>query len=168
MVADEGRFGRLGQVMRAWSAPGVRPSSPQQLTREYVYAYAAVAPSLGALSALILPASNTDMMTLFLDQVSQEFLNYFIVMQVDGASYHRSQDLDIPENIRLIIQPPRSPELNSAEHIWEEIREKHFYNRAFDSLDAVEDVLAHALKSLMEMPDKVRKMTFFPHLRLTL
>jgi hypothetical protein len=35
-------------------------------------------------------------------------------------------------------------------------------------LDAVEDVLADALKSLMEMPDKVRKMTFFPHLRLTL
>jgi transposase len=160
-------FGRLGQVMRAWSAPGLRPSAPQQLTREYVYAYAAVAPSLGALSALILPASNK-MMTLFLEHVSQDFLAYFIVMQVDGASYHQSQDLVIPENIRLIIQPPRSPELNSTEHIWEDIREKHFYNRSFDSLDAVEDVLSDALKSLMQMPDKVRKMTFFPHIRLTL
>jgi transposase len=168
MTADEGRFGRLGQVMRAWSPPGLRPRAPQQLTREYLYAYVAVAPSLGALSALILPASNTDMMTLFLNQVSQEFSDYFIVMQVDGASYHQSQALGTPENIRLMIQPPRSPELNPTEHIWEDIREKHFYNRAFDSLDAVEDVLADALKSLMNLPEKVRKMTFFPHLRLTL
>lgn len=167
MTADEGRFGRLGQVMRAWCAPGLRPIVPQQLTREYLYAYVAVAPSLGMLSALILPFSNTDMMTRFLSQVSQEFAAYFVVMQVDGASYHQSQDLVIPENIRLILQPPRSPELNPTEHIWEEIREKHFYNRAFDSLDAVEDSLASALQSLMNVPEKVMKMTFFPYLRIT-
>ena len=68
------------------------------------------------------------MMNLFLAQVNREFADYFIIMQVDGATYHHSAGLVVPENIRLIEQPPRSPELNPTEHIWEEVTEKHFYN----------------------------------------
>jgi hypothetical protein len=33
-------------------------------------------------------------------------------------------DLQIPKNMRIIFLPPYSPELNPAEHLWEEIREK--------------------------------------------
>ena len=84
MVQDEGRFGRLGQVMRAWCGPGVRPEGGQQLVREYLYSFVAVAPALGRMTALILPFSNTEMMNLFLAQVSADFANYFVVMQVDG------------------------------------------------------------------------------------
>ncbi|UJB72535.1 hypothetical protein HRE53_28430 (plasmid) [Acaryochloris sp. 'Moss Beach'] len=73
MAADEGRFGRLGQVRRAWCAPGIRPESGQQLVREYLYGYVAVAPALGKMSALVLPFSNTQMMNLFLAQVADEF-----------------------------------------------------------------------------------------------
>jgi hypothetical protein len=167
MAADEGRFGRLGQVKPAWCAPKIRPQAPQQCIREYVYAFAAVAPSLGKMTALVLPYSNTDMMNLFLAQVAQDFANYFIVMQVDGASYHHSKDLHIPENMRLIELPPRSPELNPTEHIWEELHEKHFDNHCFESLDAVSDTLCQSLKQLMASPEKIRSMTNFPHLRIT-
>jgi hypothetical protein len=51
MVADEGRFGRLGQVMRAWCGPGIRPQGGQQLVREYLYSFVAVAPALGMMTA---------------------------------------------------------------------------------------------------------------------
>lgn len=44
--------------------------------------------------------------------------------------------------------PPNSPELNLVEHIWDELREKHFHNRAFDSLDALEDQLVAGLSTL--------------------
>lgn len=168
MAQDEGRFGRLGQVMRAWCGPGVRPKGGQQLVREYLYSFVAVAPALGRMTALVLPFSNTEMMTLFLAQVSHDFSDYFVVMQVDGAAYHTAQKLEVPENIRLIIQPPRSPELNAVEHIWEEIREKHFYNRVFESLDAVSDTLCQGLKELSALPDKIRSMTNFPHMRVTI
>jgi len=93
------------------------------------------------------------MMNVFLAQVSQEFIDYFVVMQVDGDSYHTGQDLVVPENIRLIVQPPRSPELNAVEHVWEEIREKHFYNHVFESLDAVLETLCKGLKELMDLPN---------------
>jgi DDE superfamily endonuclease len=167
LTADEGRFGRLGQVMQAWCAPGMRPQVPQQLVREYLYAFVSVAPSLGRMSALVLPFSNTAMMNLFLEQVAQDFADFFVVMQVDGAAYHSSENLIIPENIRLIIQPPCSPELNPTERVWEEIREKHFYNRAFETLDAVSDTLCVGLKELMDLPEKIKSMTYFPHLRIT-
>jgi len=64
-------------------------------------------------------------------QVSVELADYFIVMQVDKASWHRSKYLKIPENIRLIHQPSYSPQLMPVEHIWEEIKENHFYNHVF-------------------------------------
>jgi len=97
--------------MRAWCPPGIRPLVGQQIVREYVYAYAAVAPALGKMTALVLPYANTKMMNIFLEQVSQDLKDYFLIMQVDGAAWHSSKDLVIPENIRLITQPAYSPEL---------------------------------------------------------
>lgn len=167
MAADEGRFGRIGEVRRAWSPPGVRPLVAKQIVRESVYAYAAVAPALGQMTSLVLPYANTEMMNLFLEQVSQEFADYFIVMQVDRAVWHRSDALLVPENIRLLLQPPHSPELNPTEHLWEELREKHFYNQVFESIDAVMDTLCQGLQELMRVPERLRSMTYFPHLRLT-
>lgn len=167
MAADEGRFGRLALVRRAGCGPGLRPESGQQFVREYLYGYVAVAPALGKMSALVLPYSNTQMMNLFLAQVAEEFAEYFVVMQVDGASYHTGKNLVIPDNIRLIVQPPRSPQLNAVEHIWEEVREKHFFNRVFESLEAVSDALCQGLKELMDLPEKLTSMTNFPHMRIT-
>jgi hypothetical protein len=49
---------------------------------------------------------------------------------------------------RLISLPPYSPELNPVEHLWDELREKAFGNRVFDSLDALEDHLEAALRMM--------------------
>ncbi len=47
MTGDEGRFGRLGEVRSCWCPKGVRPIVPHPQVRQYIYAYAAVAPQLG-------------------------------------------------------------------------------------------------------------------------
>jgi len=74
-------------------------------------------------------------------------------MLADQAGWHVSQDLKVPENMRLIKLPPRSPELNPAEHIWEELREKNFANRAFRDLDEVEDHLCQGLNDRAKVDD---------------
>jgi hypothetical protein len=167
MAADEGRFGRLGEVRACWCPPGIRPVVPKQQVREYVYAYAAVAPQLGRMTALILPYANTQMMNLFLKQVSEDFAEYFIIMQVDRAAWHRSKSLQIPENIRLLAQPSHSPELMPVEHIWEDIRENYFYNRILKSMDKVVDTLCQGLVELSSAPERLRSLTYFPHLRIS-
>ncbi len=41
------------------------------------------------------------MMNLFLEHVSQTLAKYFIVMQVDGAGWHHSDELVIPSGVPL-------------------------------------------------------------------
>jgi hypothetical protein len=71
--------------------PGVRPTAPSQLVREFVQVFAAVAPQTGELISLIGPVANTAMMNLFLAHVSKTVADYFIVMQVDQAGWHHSR-----------------------------------------------------------------------------
>jgi hypothetical protein len=68
---------------------------------------------------------------------------------------------------RLIKLPPRSPELNPSEHIWEELREKNFANMALKNLDEVEDGLCQGLNDLARNPEKLRSMTNFRNLNFT-
>ena len=68
--------------------------------------------------------------------MSPKYDKRLIVMVMDGAAWHNG--LTEPPNLRVIKQPPYSPELNPVEHIWDEVREKHFHNRVFESLDALE------------------------------
>lgn len=166
MAQDEGCFGRISRAKRCWAPPGMRPHAPAQVVREYTYAYAAVAPALGQIVSLILPEVSTEMMNLFLEQVSQTYPTYFVVMQVDQAGWHHANELVIPENIRLIPQPAYSPELNPVEHIWDELREKYFHNRLFSSLEAVSEALCQGLNALTNDPDRLRSLTGFPHLKV--
>jgi len=118
------------------------------LTHEYTYAYGAVDVLTGALDSLILPHVNTACMQLFLDEVSARHPHERIVMVIDGAGWHSGKALSAPDNIYLLRLPPYAPELNPIEHLWDELREKFFHNRVFQSLDALEDHLATALKTL--------------------
>jgi hypothetical protein len=43
------------------------------------------------------------MMNLFLSPMSQTLADYFIVMQVDQAGWHRSKELLVPANIPLLV-----------------------------------------------------------------
>src|SRR5215469_10689608 len=117
MVQDEARFGRITHWRCCWCPPRKRPCIPQQIVREYISVFSAIAPKDGDLISLIFSRSDTDAMNIFLKYVSQQFSDSFLVMQVDGASWHHSRQLQVPENIRLLYQPPYSPEVNPAEHL---------------------------------------------------
>ena len=168
MGQDEGRFGRISRPKRCWAPPGIRPHVPSQVVRESVYIFAAVAPGAGLMTSLVLPSANTAMMNLFLKHVSQSFEKYFIVMQVDQAGWHRSKELLVPANIRLIEQPAYSPEVNPVEHLWEELREKYLHNRLFSSLDLLVEVLCQALNELTDDKERLSSMMSFPHLNVTI
>lgn len=166
MSQDEARFGRISPPRSCWAPPGMRPQVACQVVREYTYVYAAVAPQLGLMTSLVLPRADTAMMNLFLKHVSETFADFFIVMQVDQAAWHRSKTLVIPGNIRLIYQPPYSPELNPTEHVWEELREKCFANRCCSSLDQVIEILCQGLNDLAADSARLRSLTGFPHFQI--
>jgi len=59
----------------------------------------------------------------------------------------------MPPSIRLLPLPPYAPELNPVEHVWDELREKHFHNLIFDRLDGLEDRLEDSLRTPENDPD---------------
>jgi transposase len=138
MLEDEARFGRLRDPRRAWAPPGGRPRVAARIVREYGYAYAAVSPQEGVLDSLLLPEVNADTMSLFLAEVARRPPREFIFLVLDGAGWHRTGDLAIPERVRLYPLPARSPELNPTEQVWNELREKWLINRRFDCQEAVD------------------------------
>ena len=161
MFQDEARFGRMNTPRRCWAPQGIRPSVGMQRVRESLYVYAAVTPADGKLVSLVLPETDSELMSLFLGEVAQRFPNEFILMFMDQAGWHKSTSLVIPENMRLKWLPPYSPECNPAEHIWEEIREKWLGNLVFASLDDVQTLLADALFALEYNETNIQSLTGF-------
>lgn len=162
MFQDEGRFGRINDSRRCWAPKGCRPIVGRQVVRESSYAFAAVSPADGVMDSLILPEVSAVTMSLFLAEVSQRHPDDAIIMCLDGAGWHRAGELTVPANMRLLLLPPYSPELNPVEDIWDDLREKWFANRVFQSMDAVEDRLEAALLDMERRPDRVLSITGFP------
>ena len=161
MFQDEGRFGRISNTRRCWAPSGIRPDVPAQIIREYTYAFAAISPHDGTLDSLILPEVSAQMMSIFLAEVANRHPNDFILMIMDQAGWHKAQELKVPQNMRLSYLPAYSPQCNPVEHLWDEIREKWFENKVFDSMDAVENTLMDALVILENDKKRISGLTGF-------
>ena len=148
MFQDEARFGRINDPRRCRAPKGLRPEVGMQIVREYTYAFGAASPHDGVLDTLVLPVVTAEAMSIFLAEVARRHPEEFILMFLDGAGWHRANNLVIPENMKLEALPPYSPQLNPMEHIWDEVREKWFTNEVFESMDGVEDRLVEALAAL--------------------
>ena len=161
MFQDEGRFGLLGTARRCWAPRGTRPVVGARLERKYIYAFSAVSPHDGMLDSLVLPWVSAQTMSLFLGEVAQRHADEFIVMVMDQAGWHIAGDLAIPLNMRVVLLPPYSPELNPAEHLWETLRDDCFASTVFANLDAVETALTNGLVALEADPTRTPSMTGF-------
>ena len=88
-------------------------------------------------------------MNSFLEEVSKKANNRtHIVMFVDGAGWHSSEDLVVPKNITLYHLPPYSPELNPIERLWDYIKENYLSGRVFTDMEEIFDFGVRAWKTL--------------------
>lgn len=124
--------------------PGFRPDVPAQIIREYTYVYGAICPFDGQACYLILPAMDGECVNIFLQELSNRFPNFFLLVIYDGAPCHSPGVLNVPPNIMLVKLPPYSPNLNPQENNWDDMREKFFHNYVFNSMAAVRSRLVEA------------------------
>jgi len=103
MFQDEARFGRISDPRSCWAPAPHRPVVNLALVREFRYEYAAVSPWDGCLDFMTAEKMNTGNMSRFLEQVSAAHEDEFILMVLDGASSHKSKEL----NIRLLSDLPQ-------------------------------------------------------------
>lgn len=73
------------------------------------------------------------------------------VLILDQAGWHLSSRLVVPNNITLLPLPPRSPELNPVENVWQFLRDNWLSNRVFGGYD---DIVAHCCEAWNELIDQ--------------
>jgi hypothetical protein len=130
--------------------------------REHTYAFSAVCPLSGEVYSLISPLCNTDAMNELLQGLGSTYSGEKILVLADSAGWHKSCALQLPENIRLQLLPPYSPELNPVEHLWDYIREqKGFNNYIFESMDSLETHLEEVLRNLHHEKDYIQSLCTF-------
>ena len=120
---DEARFGQKGTITRVWARRGWRPRAVRQTGFSSLYVLAAVCAATGAMSAVIMPTLNTEVVNLFLEQFARELpAGVHAALIWDGAGFHTGEDVVVPSNVSLIQLPPYSPELNPVENLWHYLR----------------------------------------------
>ena len=91
-----------------------------------------VCPSTGQTVGLLSPYVDGKVMSIFLQQFSQQLpADVQAVLVWDQAGFHKSKELCVPENVTIIELPAYSPELNPVETLWEYLRGHHWPNRAY-------------------------------------
>lgn len=75
---------------------------------------------------------------------------------MDGAGWHKSEKLLYPKNIRIIIQPAYSPELNPIEKLWQYIKNHTIKNKIFKTLNELEDKVCRFIQTLT--PDIIKSV----------
>ena len=150
MFQDEAIFGRIGKVYKCWTWSGFRPVTIQQRIREYRYLFGSVEPSTGDSFFMIYNGCDTAFMNNYLEELSKAFPDEYILLACDNAGWHKSKTLEVPYNIELIHIPAYTPEMNTIEQIWDEMREKNFANINFKTIAQVVDTMCHAVKNLLK------------------
>lgn len=109
------------------------------------YLYSAIEPGTGENFTLEIPNVNVICMNIFLEEFAKEYPKEEIILVMDGAGWHKSKDLQVPDNIEIILLPPYSPELNPVERFWQCIKQNTIKNKVYPTLDALKKTVAKCL-----------------------
>ena len=73
----------------------------------------------------------------------------------NGVNFACLSTLEIPSNITLMFLPPRAPELNPVENIWQFMRDNWLSNRIFKTYDDIVALCCEAWNRLIDQPWKI-------------
>lgn len=130
--------------------------APRDQRYECAYIFGAVCPERGVGAALIMPHADTEAMNKHLAEISTAVApGAHAIVIIDGAGWHTTKSLAVPDNITLLKLPPYSPELNPQENIWQYLRQNKLANRCYETYDEIVDACCQAWKDLITLPDKI-------------
>ena len=160
---DEHRVGLKPILRKVWSPRGQRPDAPVWHRYEWLYLIGFIHPPSGRAAWYLVPRISLvifcQVLALFaLEQGVGE--KKVILLVLDRAGWHFSRALQVPTGIILEFQPPYSPEVQPAEHLWP-LCDEALVNESFDSIEELETRLGERCCVLSDQPELLRSATFF-------
>ena len=157
---DEARAGQKGMMSRIRARTGTRPRIVRDHRYGYGYLFAATRSDDPAAVGHVCPRANTEEMNRHLDDVAQRVSpGKHAVVVLDGAGWHRSKALRVPDNLTLLRLPPYSPELNPVEQVFAYLKANFLSNRVFPTVEAVHQALGDAWRKFVADPDRIASIT---------
>jgi hypothetical protein len=157
---DEARVGQQGTLTRIWAKRGSRPRAPRDRRYDWAYLFGALCPARATGAALVMPRANAAVMNKHLEEISacvQPGAHAVVVL--DGAGYHGAKSLVVPANLTLLPLPPRAPELNPVENVWEYLRQNQLSLRVWADDAAIVATCCAAWNALMRQPERIASLT---------
>jgi DDE superfamily endonuclease len=162
---DEARIGQKGRVTHLWYQKGERPRGVREHRFASAHLFGAVCPARDAGVALVLPEADTAAMNLLLAELAGALPpDTHAILALDRAGWHIAGDLAVPANLTLVHLPPKSPELNPVEKVWQYLRDRHLSHRVLPDYAAILDAACAAWNALAAEPGRLRSLTSFPWL----
>ena len=161
--ADEHRIGLKPIPRRVWARKGTTVKAVVAQRYQWMYVYAFVHPESGQTTWLLLPMVSIEAFSLALQLFAQEVgarPDKQVMLLLDRAGWHTSQQLTTPAGLHLLFLSPYSPELQPAERLWP-LSNEPLANRSFSSLDELEQVQAERCRYLQTHPALIRAQTLF-------
>ena len=162
-----------------WAQRGTRPRQPADQRYQNAYVFGAVCPARDTGAAIVMPHADTNAMQEFLDEMTRYVAPgaraALLVDQIaprwspDHRSFasgsiascdrwHTTKALGWPDNITPFELPPRSPELNPQENIWQYLRQTWLSNRLFETYEEVVDAACDAWIRLTREAGRIRSI----------
>jgi hypothetical protein len=150
---DEARVGQKNKITRRWARRGTRPVAPKDQRTASTYIFGAICPWEGKAVGLVLPDCNTAAMNLHLAEIAAAVApGAHAVLLLDQAGWHLSDKVIVPPNITPVPLPPKCPELNPVENVWQFMRDNWLSNRVFQSYADILDHCCHAWNRIVAQP----------------
>lgn len=162
---DESRFGQQGTTTNVWARRGSRPGAARQTEYEYLWVLGTVCPETGQAEGLLSPRLNTDVINIFLREFSAALSpDEHAIILWDGAGFHTSKRLCVPENLTPIQLPAYSPEFNPIENLWHYLKSHYWSNHVHDNYEALETAAIDAWHHAVLDPELIKSVCAAPYL----
>lgn len=113
-----------------------------------------------------MPQANTETMNGQLSSLGAQLpADVHAVLVLDGAGWHHSTRLEVPDNLSLVHLPPAAPELNPVELVWHELRQRYLSNRVYPNSTQLEDAVGDAWNRFADDLPRVQSLTDYPWIR---
>lgn len=145
---DEARFGTHSNLGHGWFPKGSRTSIDIKLGFQNFYVYSATHINSGDHFSSIISNVDTMCMNAFLQEFAKYLGDKKVLMIMDQAGWHKSNNLKIPENIEIIYLPPYCPELNPVERLWGYIKSNTIKNVIYETITELEKTIYEFIKGL--------------------
>lgn len=135
---------------------GIKPIGRYQHSYQWLWLWGCFSPITGDSFYWETPLVSNAIFENYLKDFSRQNPRELKIIIIDNAGFHASQNITIPDNVRLIRIPPYAPELNPAEKVWQWMKDR-VAMKLFKDVKTLQDEITEMVNLLN--PEIIKSIT---------